>query len=353
MKVNKREIFIVLLLVALAIAVVSACAPAPAPEPTKAPAAPAATKAPEPTKAEAAKPPAEKYPTRPVKVVITHGAGGSADIQARLIAPYLEKYLGQSIVLENMEGAGGRKARAAVYKMDPDGYNILITGYPSTVVGQLLYQGDYDTQKFTYIHGVLEGDYQLVAVADSNPIKTYKELVDLSKQKPIKLSTAGTGTTDHLAAVMLKQYTGLQFDLVPFDSTADQITALLGNKVAVMMDAVSTTGVRSDIRALVVLANKRSDMLPNVPALGEAGYPGLEMVYALALVAPPGLAEDKRKVLEDAVDKAVKDPEYQAKMKANKSIPSPMTGVEFKKLVDTQFKMVTEMMPALQADINR
>ncbi len=347
MKVNRREIMVLLLLVALAIAAASACAPAPAPEPTKPPAAPAATSAP------TVAPAADKYPTRPVKMIITHSAGGSADIQARLIAPYLEKYLGQSIVLENMEGAGGRKARAAVYKMEPDGYNILITGYPSTVVGQLLYQGDYDSQKFTYIHGVLEGDYQLVAVADSNPIKSYKELVDLSKQKPIKLSTAGTGTTDHLAAVMLKQYTGLQFDLVPFDSTADQMTALLGNKVAVMMDAISTTGVRSDIRALVVLANKRSDMLPNVPALGEVGYPNLEMVYALALVAPPGLAEDKRKVLETAVDKAVKDPEYQSKMKAQKSIPSPMTGADFKKLVDTQFKMVTEMMPALQADINR
>lgn len=349
MKVNKREIFIVLLLVALAIAA-SACAASPAPEPTKAPptAAPAV-----PTAAPAATKAAVQYPTRPIKLVITHGAGGSADIQARLIAPYIEKYLGQSLVLENMEGAGGRKARAAVFKMDPDGYTILITGYPSTVVGQLLYQGDYKTDQFTYIHGVLEGDYQLVAVADSNPIKTYKELVDLSKQKPIKLSTAGTGTTDHLAAVMLKQYTGLQFDLVPFDSTADQMTALLGNKVAVMMDAISTTGVRSDIRALVVLANKRSEMLPNVPALGEVGYPNLEMVYALSLVAPPGMAEDKRKVLEDAVDKAVRDPEYQTKMKAQKSIPSLMNGAEFKKLVDTQFKMVNEMMPLLQADINR
>jgi tripartite-type tricarboxylate transporter receptor subunit TctC len=293
------------------------------------------------------------YPTRPIKLIITHGAGGSADTQSRMIAPYIEKYLGQSVVTENMEGAGGRKSRAAVYKMDPDGYTILITGFPSTVVGQLLYKGDYKADQFTYLHGVIEGDYSVVAVADANPIKTYKELVEMSKKKPIKLSTAGTGTTDHLAAVMLKRYTGLQFDLVPFDGTADQITALLGNKVAVMMDAVSTTGVRSDIRALVVLANKRSDMLPTVPALGEAGYPNLEMVYALGLVAPPGLAESKRKILEDAIDKAVKDPQYQAKLKVNKSIPSLMKGADFLKLVKTQFQMVQDVMPLLEADIKR
>ncbi len=135
MKIDMRKVLIVVLFAVLALAVVSGCA-SPTPEPTKAPAAPAATTAP------TAAPAADKYPTRPIKLVITHAAGGSADIQARLIAPYIEKYLGQTLVLENMEGAGGRKARAAVYKMDPDGYNILITGYPSTVVGQLLYQGD-------------------------------------------------------------------------------------------------------------------------------------------------------------------------------------------------------------------
>ena len=247
----------------------------------------------------------------------------------------------------------GRKARAAVFKMDPDGQNILITGFPSTVIGELIYKGEYKSTDFTYLHGVIEADDQLVAVADSNPIKTFQELVAQSKVKPIKLSTAGTGTTDHLAAVLLKAKTGLQFDLVPFDSTADQMTALLGNKVAVMMDAVSTTGVRSDIRALIILSDERNALVPNIPTTKEAGFPGVSMQYALALVAPPGLAANRQKILEDAIDKAVKDPEYQAKLKAQKAIPSFKTGAQFKTYVQGLYAMVTELKPLMDADINK
>jgi tripartite-type tricarboxylate transporter receptor subunit TctC len=327
------------------VSLLAGCTPAATPAPTAAPAAP--------TKAPVA-PTVEKWPTKPVKIIITHAAGGSADIQARLIAPYIEKYLGVNVILENMEGSGGRKARAEVFKMaNPDGQTILVTGFPSTVIGELIYDGAYKSTDFTFLHGVQEGDFQLVAVAANNPIKTYAELLAASKVKPIKLSTAGTGTTDHMAAVMLKEKTGLQFDLVPFDSTAEQMTALLGDKVAVMMDAVSTTGVRSDIRPLVILANNRSPMLPNVPTLKEAGFPDVEVVYALGLVAPPGLSEDKRKILEDAIDKATKDPEWQAKMTAAKAIPSFMTGAQFKTYVTGLYATVNSIKPAMLKDINK
>ena len=272
--------WVTLTLLALLSIVVGACAPAATPTavpPTKAPAAPTAA------------PTVEKWPTKPIKLIVTHTAGGSADIGARTIAPYIEKYLGVNVVVENMDGAGGRKARAAVYKMEPDGQTILITGFPSTVIGELIYAGEYKSTNFTFLHGVIEADDQLVVVAADNPIKTFAELVAQSKVKPIKLSTAGTGTTDHLAAVLLKAKTGLQFDLVPFDSTADQMTALLGNKVAVMMDAVSTSGVRSDVRALLLLSDEKNPLMPTIQTTKEAGFPGVSMQYALALVAPPGV----------------------------------------------------------------
>ncbi len=342
MKARDSKLWVALSLLVLLTLVMSACTPAATPTPvppTKAPAAPVAT--------------VEKWPTKPIKLIVTHTAGGSADIQARLIAPYIEKNLGVNIVIENMDGAGGRKARAAVYKMDPDGQNILITGFPSTVIGELIYAGDYKSTGFTYLHGVIEADDQLVVVAANNPIKTFAELVAASKVKPIKLSTAGTGTTDHLAAVLLKAKTGLQFDLVPFDSTADQMTALLGDKVAVMMDAVSTSGVRNDIRPLLILSDERSKLLPNVQTTKEAGFPGVSMQYALALVAPPGLPENRRKILEDAIDKATKDPEYQAKLTAQKAIVSLKKGPEFKAYVEGLFAMVRELKPLMDADINK
>ena len=200
---------------------------------------------------------------------------------------------------------------------------------------------------------MIEADDQLVVVAANNPIKTFAELVAQSKVKPIKLSTAGTGTTDHLAAVLLKAKTGLQFDLVPFDSTADQMTALLGNKVAVMMDAVSTSGVRDDVRPLLILSDEKNPLMPNVQTTKEAGFPGVSMQYALALVAPPGVPAARQKILEDAIDKAVKDPEYQAKLKAQKAIVSLKTGAEFKAYVEGLYAMVRELKPLMDADINK
>lgn len=337
MKAGNSRFWVALTLLALATIVLGACTPAATP----APAAPTAA------------PTVEKWPTKPIKLIVTHTAGGSADIGARTIAPYIEKYLGVNIVVENMDGAGGRKARAAVYKMEPDGQNILITGFPSTVIGELIYAGEYKSTQFTFLHGVIEADDQLIVVAANNPIKTFKELVDESKKKPIKLSTAGTGTTDHLAAVLIKAKTGLQFDLVPFDSTADQMTALLGNKVAVMMDAVSTSGVRDDVRALLILTDEKNPLMPNVQTTKEAGFPGVSMQYALALVAPPGLPAAKQKILEEAIDKATRDPEYQAKLKAQKAIVSLKKGAEFKSYVEGLYKMVEELRPLMEADIKK
>ena len=302
---------------------------------------------------KAAAAPAAKYPESPIKVILTHGAGGSVDTQARLIAPFIEKNLGGSLVVENMEGAGGRKARAFVFKAKPDGYTLLVTGMPSTVVGEMLYKGDYKTPEYTFIHNFMGKDYSIVAVADKSPIKDYKQLVEQSKTKKIKLGCAGTGTTDHLGAVMLKQKTGLQFDLVPFDSTTNAMMALIGGKIDAIMDAVSSTGVRSDLRALMVMGTQRAELMPNVPTLKEAGFSEMDISYSLGFLAPPGLPEDIRKKLEDAVAKAVKDPDYLAKIKEAKAIAMPLNGAEYKKMVTTLYEETKAVIPVMQEDIKK
>lgn len=293
----------------------------------------------------------EKFPSRPIRVILTHSAGGSVDTQARLIAPFVEKYLGTPLVLENMEGAGGRKARAFVYNAKPDGYTLMVTGQPSTVIGELLYQGSYKTLDFTYIYNFMGKDYSVITVSSSSPIKTYKDLVELSKQKKIKLGTAGTGTTDHLAAVMLKRYTGLDFDIVPFDSTAEQLMALVGGKLDAVMDAISSSGVRSDVRVLAVMGPERSELLPDVPTVSELGYPAMDVSYSLGFVGPPGMPEDRRKVLEEAVRKAANDPEYLAKLKEMKSLPLPLDGAKYKDMVNQLYNSVQSVIPLMQAQV--
>jgi tripartite-type tricarboxylate transporter receptor subunit TctC len=296
----------------------------------------------------------EKYPDRPIKVIIGSGAGGSLDTHARLIAPYVEKYLGATLVLENMEGAAGRKARGFVYRAKPDGYTIMAANLPSMAIGELLYQGDYKTTQFSCIHGIIGDDYYIVAVApNQSSIKSFKELVEESKKKPVKISTAGMGSGDHLIAVLIKRITGIQYDLVPFNGAAEQIAAALGGKVPTLIDTVSLAGARPDLRTILVTAPKRAMMRPDVPTLAEEGYPNLDISYSVFFMAPPGLPEEKRKLLEDAVAKAIAEPEYQAKVKKTNGIPLPMRGVELKKMAEDIFKRTQEALPLLEADIKK
>lgn len=345
MNVNTRKLCLVLAV--LLAMVLNACAPAATPEPTKAPAATAATKAPEPTK-----PPAEKYPTRPIRVILTHPPGGWLDTNTRLAAPYVEKYLGTSLAIESMEGAGGRKARAYVYNAAPDGYTVLATAFPTSQLGELLYQGEYKTANFSFIHTYAPQDVQVIAVAANSPIKTYKELVELSKTKVLKLGTAGTATPDHVVVILLKEYTGLRADAVPFATGADSILATLGGKIDGLPVEATTLVGRTDLRALVAVAPQRLPTLPDVPTLKEAGFTEFSLTSFMGFVAPPGLSEDKRKVFEDAVAKAVADPDYVAKLKTAKGLPPlALRNAEFKKLAETQAADIQKVLTILQAAI--
>ncbi|MDO9066819.1 MAG: tripartite tricarboxylate transporter substrate binding protein, partial [Chloroflexota bacterium] len=343
MNVNTRKLYLVLAMV-LAL-VLNACAPAATPEPTKAPAAAAATKAPEPTKA-----PAEKYPTRPIRVVQTHAPGGWLDTNTRLIQPYVEKYLGVSLAIENMEGAGGRKARAYVYTQPPDGYTILVTALPTAQLGEFLYAGEYKTTNFSFISTYAPQDVQVIAVAANSPIKTYKDLVELSKTKVLKLGTAGTATPDHVVVILLKEYTGLQADAVPFATGADSIMATLGGKIDGLPIEATTLVGRSDLRPLISVAAQRLPILPDVPTLKEAGFTEFNLTSFMGFLAPPGLSEDKRKIFEDAVAKANADPEYVAKLKTAKGMPPlALRGAEFKKAVEAQNADIQKVLAILQA----
>lgn len=296
----------------------------------------------------------EKYPVRPVKIILTHKAGGWSGTNAHLVAPYIEKHLGVPIVLEVMEGAGGRRARTFVYKAAPDGYTLLINAFPTSELGELLYQGDYKTLNFKFVHTFGSSDYTVMAVSATSPFKSYKEMVEQSKSKPVKLGTSGTGTPDHLAVTLMKHYTGLKAVAVPFETGADALMAVLGNKLDGLPVEASTLGGRKDLKGLVALAPKRVDVIPAVPTIKEEGYPLFEVTSSLGIMAPPGLPEEMRKILEDAVAKAVADPEYIDKLEKAKGVrPLSLKGPEFKKMVEAYYKGVQDVLPILLEDVKK
>ncbi len=331
---NRRFLAIASLVLVLAMVALTGCGgtPTPAPTavpvaPTKAPAAPttapaaptaaptvAPTKPAVPTAAPTAAP--VNFPTRPITLLTTHGAGSGIDIAARVIAPYLSKYVGQPVVVENRDGAGGRAARAELVKLKADGYTLLANGFPSTQLGELVFDGAYKTADFSYIYNFLGGgDYGAIYVAANSPYKTYADLVAASKTKAVKVTIPGMGSSAHLFAVYLRQKAGLNSTVIQYPA-AQTILSVTSGDVPCGSDTVSGLTGQPSIRVLAVASDgPRSPLLPDVPTTKELGYPGLEVPYRIGIVGPPGIPADIAKVLENAMAKAVADPAFQADMK--------------------------------------
>ncbi len=371
---STKRIALLILFVLGALALIAACAPAPTPVPTAAPpttapqataapqtAAPKPTEAPKATTAPTAAPQptqapatqaAAKYPTRAVKVYLTHGPGSGIDIVARLAVPYLSKYLGQPVVVENLEGAGGRTARAQVFKEKPDGYTLLISGFPSMQLGELVYDGQYKTAEWTYIHNIQGGgDYGIVYVSKDSPLKTYDDLVKASQTKSLKIAIPGVGSSAHLFAVLLREKAGLKSSVVQFPA-AQEVMAVMSGDVAAATDTASGISGDDRVRGLAVASDgARSPMFPNVPTSKELGFPGLEVPYRVGLVGPPGMPADVVKVLTDAMEKALADPGFKADFDKAKLIPEPMLPAAFKQSNVDLLKALQDVVPSMKKDM--
>jgi tripartite-type tricarboxylate transporter receptor subunit TctC len=256
------------------------------------------------------------FPTRPITLLTTHAAGSGVDIAARVIAPYLSKYVGQPIVVENRDGAGGRAARAELVKLKPDGYTLLTSGFPSMQLGELVFDGAYKTAELSYIYNFLGGgDYCNLYVAANSPYKTYADLVEAAKTKAVKVTIPGMGSSCHLLAVYLRMKAGLNSTVIQYPANATVLSVTSGD-VPCAVDTTSGLVGQQGIRLLIQGSDTgRSSFFPDVPTTKELGFPGLGLPYLIGIVGPPGIPADISKVLENAMAKAVADPAFQADMK--------------------------------------
>ncbi|ATW27152.1 Bug family tripartite tricarboxylate transporter substrate binding protein [Candidatus Formimonas warabiya] len=293
---------------------------------------------------------AVNYPTKPIKLVITHGPGSGTDIIARIMQPFLQKELGQPVVVENMEGAGGRLARATVFKEKNDGYTLLVTNFPSTQLGELLYKGDYKTSEFTPIYSFVGSEaYFVLYVAQDSPFKTLKDMVDASQKKPVTLGVPGLGSGAHLAAALFKEKAGLKADLVPFDAAQ-----VLLNVAGKQIDGGTDTGdgVAAEngkrIRVLTQASDSgRSPLYPDVMTTAENGYPGMELANSTCLLAPPNTDQAIVDVLVAAMEKVAANPEYIANAEKAGYIPCALGPDEVKKMNDDMMANLQEIVPTM------
>jgi tripartite-type tricarboxylate transporter receptor subunit TctC len=236
---------------------------------------------------------AQNYPSRSIAVVVPFPAGGSADTLARLIGQMLSERLGQTVIVENKPGAGGNLGTDAVAKAAPDGYTLLLTPSSIAIAPALYTKLPFDPIKDFAPVTLLASIPMVVVVYPEFPPKTLAELIALAKAKPgeISYASAGNGSTNHLAVELFKIKTGIDMLHVPYRGNPLAVVDVIAGRVPVFFDFVLTglPHVREGkVRALAVTGAHRSQVLPDVPTVAEAGVPGFEASTWFAVYAPAG-----------------------------------------------------------------
>lgn len=257
------------------------------------------------------------YPEKPIRIVVPYTAGGFNDTMARVFARKLQDAWGQPAVVDNKPGAGTVLGTDAGAKAAPDGYTLVVVGFP-LVVNQYIYPKlPYDT-KTDFAPVILGGQTpNLLLVRADSPIKTMADLVAKAKASPGKLdyASAGNGTSLHLAMEYFKSVTGTDMVQVPYKGSAPMVTDLLGGQVDVMFDNLPNAMPHvkaGKMRALAVTTPKRLPELPNVPTVAEQGYPGFEVAVWYGLAAPKGTPKPILDKLNAELQKALKSDDVKA-----------------------------------------
>ena len=280
---------------------------------------------------------AQNYPARPVRVLVGFPPGGGTDIMARVLAPQLSQSLGQPFVVENRPGATTNIASDMVAKSAPDGYTLLFTTSALAINMSLYKNLTYDALRdFAPVSVFAESPNLLVAHSSAGA--SVKELLAQAKAKPgaMNYSSAGAGTSQHLAGELFKARTGTNIAHIPYKGTAASLTAVIAGEVHFSFANVPAIlgHVRSGrIRALAVLAPKRSDLMPEVPTMEEAGVKDVIVPVWYALLAPAATPREIVKALNDATVRAARDPGLKQKLVEQGADPVGNSPEEFSRLL--------------------
>jgi tripartite-type tricarboxylate transporter receptor subunit TctC len=261
---------------------------------------------------------AQPYPTRPVRLVVGFPPGGVADLYARLIGQWLPERLGQAFIIENRAGAGGNLAAEAVVKAPPDGYTLLMVGANNAWNATL-----YDNLNFNFIRDIapIGSIYRAPAVLvvhPSFPTKSVPELIAYAKANPgkINMASGGVGSAQHVYGELFKMMSGVDMLHVPYRGGGPALADLLAGQVPVMFDTLATSieHIRAGkLRALAVTSATRSEVLPDVPTVGDF-VPGYEGTGWQGLGAPRNTPAEIIDKLNKQINAGLADPRMKARI---------------------------------------
>lgn len=263
---------------------------------------------------------AQPYPSKPIRVAVAFPPGGPVDIIARLMGPKLGELLGQSIVVENVVGAGGNVAAVRVAKAAPDGYTVLAHSSAYAVNPTLIPNAGYDGEKDFIPLAIVASQPNLIVVHADFPAKTLAELLERARTEKLAFASAGNGTTPHLTGENLfKVRAKVDITHIPFKGGGPAAAAVLSGQppIGSIAGSAPLPHIKAGkLRALAVSSAQRLAALPDVPTLGELGFPGMEDYTWVGFFVPAGTPADVAQRLNDALLRVARDPQIKERLEA-------------------------------------
>jgi tripartite-type tricarboxylate transporter receptor subunit TctC len=286
---------------------------------------------------------AQDYPARNVRIIVPFGAGGPADVYARFLGQHLSEALKRSFVIENRPGAGAVIGTDEAAKAPSDGYTLLMMSNTHTTNETLIPQKPYQLMRdFVPVAPVNYSDLLLV-VHPSVPANTLSEFIAYARSRPgaLNYASSGPGTPYHMAGELFKAMSGTDIVHVPHRGSGEARNSVIGGHVQMMIDAITTMAPNAEagqVRALAVTGQKRSEVLPNVPTVAEAGVPGYEAGQWWGVLAPAKVPAPIVAKLNSEINTILSADDMRARLANEGAEPLLMTPDAFTKFVRSEIE---------------
>ena len=301
---------------------------------------------------------AAQYPNRPLRYIVPQAPGSASDTSARIIAFELTRILGQQVVVDNRPGGGLTIGIDMVVRAAPDGYTIGYGNIGGLVINRvILPKVPYDSLKDVQPIAQTNTGNQMLAVTNSLPVKSVRELIDYAKANPGKLlnGSSGNGTPGHLAGELFKQMTNVSITHVPYKGGAQAMTEMISGQVQLIFESTSSIAahIRSGrLRGIAVTGLKRTPSFPDIPTIDESGVRGYDVTVWAGLITPVGVSKAVIATLNDAVNKAMVSPSLVEKYAANGVEPVRSTPEEYGALIKREVEKYTALAKNLKLKVD-
>ncbi len=297
---------------------------------------------------------ADNFPSRPITIVVPFSAGGPSDAMARILAERMKVTLGESVLVENVTGAGGSIGVGRAVRSPPDGYTISFGHLGTHVANGAIYKLGYDLVTDLEPVALLPSNPMIVVSKNAVPAKSLKELLEWLKTKPAPATagTAGAGSGSHIAGLYFENITGAKLQYVPYRGTGPAMNDLVAGQIDLIVDQLSNSinQVRAgNIRGYAVTDTKRAGSASDIPTAEEAGLPGFHMTLWSGLWAPKGTPKDIVAKLNAAAVDALNDPAVRAQLEKLGLQMPPKDKLSPQALGDWQKAEIAKWWPMIKA----